>query len=157
MEYTVFYVSIAVIWVIFLILIYFKPIRLSNIIIGITSIAYSLIYEIILGEYLKLYYYINPKNSILYIVISSIFLYAILNIVYTLFLPKKIINILIYTSLWIVMMLLFENATLLSKTIVFTGWKLVPWSITTYLFTYTWVFFFYTYLSKRVGPEGREK
>jgi hypothetical protein len=153
MAYTIFYISIIIVWIVFLTSIPFRPLRLSNFIIGITSVAYSLVYEITFGDRLKLYYYINPENSILYMLIAGIFIYPLLNIIYTLFLPFKMKSILIYTFIWIVIMLIFEYINLISKTIVFTGWKPIPWSIVTYIVTYTWVLFFYKYLSKRTPPE----
>ena len=133
MEYIIFYFSIATVFVIFLISIYFKPLRLGNIIIGITSVAYSLVFDLTFGDRLKLYYYINPENSVLYILIAGLFLYPLINIIYTLFLPVKMKSILIYTGVWIILMLIFEYINLQSKTIVFTGWKPIPWSIVTYL------------------------
>lgn len=150
MEFIVFYISVIAVLVVFLISIYFRPLRLSNIIIGISSIAYSLIYDLTLGNRLKLYYYINPENSVLYMLISGIILYPLLNTIYTLFLPVKMKSILLYTGAWIVIMLLFEYLTWLTKTIVFTGWNPIPWSVVTYIFTYTWIFIFYRYLLRKI-------
>lgn len=150
MEYGFFYGSIIILWIIFIICMHFKPVTLANIIIGITTIAYSLLYEILLGEYFDLYYYIRENQSILYILLAGIFVYPILNIIYTLFLPKKIKPILIYTGLWIIAMLIFEYLSLLTKTVVFTGWKIFPWSPLTYVLTYLWVYLFYRYLEKRI-------
>ncbi|PRX33581.1 hypothetical protein BX659_103108 [Orenia metallireducens] len=150
MEYGFFYGSIIILWIIFIICMRFKPVTLANIIIGITTIAYSLLYEILLGEYFDLYYYIKNNQSILYILLAGIFVYPILNIIYTLFLPKKIKPILIYTGLWIIAMLIFEYLSLLTKTVVFTGWRMFPWSPLTYVLTYLWVYLFYRYLEKRI-------
>ena len=150
MEYIIFYVSLALILVAFLISIYIKPFTLSNLIIGITTISYSLIYEMAFSDRLKLYYYINPKDSNLYVLLSGIFIYPLLNIMFTLFLPVKIKRIVVYTLFWIIFMLLFEYINLTGKTIVFTGWKPIPWSIVTYLITYTWIIYFYSYLLKKI-------
>ena len=142
MALLVFYISVTIVCIFFLVSIYFKPLHMRHIIIGIASIAYSLIFDVIFGAYLKLYFYINSSSSLLYIVLASIFLYALLNIVYTFFLPKKLKGILVYTGIWITAMLIFEMLSLLSKTIVFTGWKPIPWSFLTYIITYVWVYFF---------------
>ncbi|MCX7921700.1 MAG: hypothetical protein N3B21_06765 [Clostridia bacterium] len=150
MEYTAFFVSIAVVWVLFFISIYLRPLRLSNIIIGVTTVGYSLIFDIILGDTLKLYYYINPQVSTIYIVLSAVILYPLTNIVYTLFLPTGRRAVLAYTALWIAGMLIFEYITLLTRTIVFTGWRPVPWSFVTYVITYIWIYFFYRYLEGKV-------
>lgn len=150
MEYSFFYGFIAILWLIFSICIYFKPVKLANIIIGITTIAYSILYEMLLGEYFSLYYYIQPEKSILYIILAGVLIYPILNIIYTLFLPKKIKPVLIYTGLWIIVILIFEYATLFTKTIVFTGWIIFPWSIITYIITYLWIYLFYRYLNEKI-------
>ena len=68
---------------------FFKPLDFRSYVIAVTSITYSLVYEVILGEYYGLYYYINEKDSIIYIVLAGIILYPALNIIYVLFLPKK--------------------------------------------------------------------
>jgi len=66
------------------------------------------------------------------------------------FLPKKHKNALVYTAGWIVALLLFEYASLLTKTIVFTGWKPFPWSIVTYIVAYAWIYFFYRFLANKI-------
>ncbi len=108
-----------------------------------------MVYEVILGEYYGLYYYINEKDSIIYIVLAGIILYPALNIIYVLFLPKEMKKALIYTVFWMVAMVIFEYFSLVSKTIVFTGWKPIPWSIITYIATYLWVYTLYRYMSNR--------
>ncbi|OCL27171.1 hypothetical protein U472_06760 [Orenia metallireducens] len=150
MEYSFFYGSIVVLWTILGVCMYFKTIKLKHLIIGITTIAYSLLYEVLLGEYLDLYYYIKDKESILYTLLAGILVYPILNIIYTLFLPKKTRPVLIYTGLWIIAMLIFEYLSLLTKTVVFTGWRMIPWSPLTYMVNYLWIYLFYRYLEKRI-------
>jgi len=150
MEYGFFYGSIIILWIIFIICIHFKPATLANTIIGITTVAYSLLYETLLGEYFKLYYYIEPQKSILYIILAGLLIYPVLNIIYTMFLPAKIKPILVYTSLWTIAMLVFEYASILTKTVVFTGWQMFPWSLITYILTYLWIYLFYSYLEKRI-------
>jgi hypothetical protein len=150
MAYTFFYISLAAVLLLFAISLYFKQIKLSNIIIGITAIAYSLIYEVSLGHIMGLYYYITPGQSMKYILISAILIYAPLNIIYTLFLPEGRKRVLIYTSLWIVAMLLFEYLSVAVRTVVFTGWRPVPWSLVTYIVTYCWIIYFFRLLEGKV-------
>jgi len=147
------YFSILFIWVLLLISIYFRPLKLSVIIIGITTIAYSILFDIFFGEISGLYYYINKDTSLFYLVISAVLLYAPLNIVYTLFLPRRRKTILLYTGAWIAVMHIFEYASLRAGTVVFTGWKAIPWSFMTYVFTYSWIYFFYNYLSERISKK----
>ncbi|WP_027340042.1 hypothetical protein [Halonatronum saccharophilum] len=146
MEYTFFYGSIIALWIIFGICIYLRGLRLAHIIIGITTVAYSLVYEVILGEYFGLYYYITPEKSNLYIVLAGILVYPLLNIIYTIFLPEKIKPVLLYTGVWIIAMLLFEWASLITKTVVLLRWMIFPWSLLTYIVTYLWVYLFYRHL-----------
>jgi hypothetical protein len=145
-----FFIFIAAVIILFIISLFFRPIRLEHVIIGITSVAYSLVYENILGEYFRLYHYIDSQVSILYIVLAGVFLYPVLNMLYILFLPSKIKPLLLYTGVWIGAMLFLEYISLLTKTIVFTGWVIFPWSLITYIGTYLWVIFFYSYLQKRL-------
>jgi hypothetical protein len=150
MPYTFFYVSIIAIIILFFVISYFKPVGLNNIMIGITTIGYTMVYDIIFGDRFKLYYYISPSVSTFYIVLASVFLYPLLNMIYTLYLPGKIKNILIYTGAWIVLMILFEYISLLAHAIVFTGWKPVPWSFITYIVTYIWIVLLFGYLKAKV-------
>jgi len=150
MAYTFFYISVVAVLLLFAISLCFKQIKLSNVIIGITAIAYSLVYEVSLGHILGLYYYITPGQSLKYILISAILIYAPLNVIYTLFLPEGRERILIYTSLWIAVMLFFEYLSVAMRTVVFTGWKPVPWSLVTYAVTYTWIIYFFRLLEKKV-------
>jgi purine-cytosine permease-like protein len=149
MEYNFFYISIAIVIILFLVSVRIKGLALPSVIIGITTVGYSLINDILFGDYLKLFYYINTKELPLYAILAAIFLYPLLNIIYTLFLPKHIKAVLIYTFFWIISLIIFEYCSLLTKTIVFTGWKPVPWSGVTYIVAYLWIYFFYRYLSKR--------
>ncbi|MDQ2085571.1 hypothetical protein RBH29_03875 [Herbivorax sp. ANBcel31] len=149
MEYIFFYLSIAGVLLILGICSFYKPLDFRSFVIAVTTIAYSLIYEIILGEYYGLYYYINQNNSIIYMVLAGILLYPSLNVIYVLFLPKQIKNTILYTFFWIIAMIIFEYGSLLFKTIVFTGWELIPWSIVTYLGTYLWIYLLYRYISNR--------
>ncbi|NLI58014.1 MAG: hypothetical protein GX387_05760 [Clostridium sp.] len=149
MQLVFFYVSIIAVLLVLAICSFFKPLDFRSYVIAVTSIAYSLVYEVILGEYYGLYYYINEKDSIIYIVLAGIILYPALNIIYVLFLPKEMKKTLIYTVFWMVAMVIFEYFSLVSKTIVFTGWKPIPWSIITYIATYLWVYTLYRYMSNR--------
>ncbi len=142
--------SIIVVWVLLAISLYFKPLKPSSIIIGIVTTAYTLVYDITLGHHFGLYYYIDPQGSVSYIALAGVFLYSVLNILYTLFLPEKRSGALIYTGIWIIAMLAFEYASILIKTIVFTGWQPIPWSFVTYIVTYTLVYYFYRYLQERL-------
>lgn len=149
MEYSTFYISIFVIWIALALSSFFKSMRLSHIIIGIAAIAFSLVYETSFGAIMGLYYYVRPDISLYYLLTGSIFIYAPLQVLYTFFLPRENNRIFVYTLVWIAAMLLFEHITVLTKTIVFTGWKPIPWSIVTYIATYAWVYSFYRYLNAR--------
>ncbi|TYQ17976.1 UNVERIFIED_CONTAM: hypothetical protein Cloal_0371 [Acetivibrio alkalicellulosi] len=149
MEYMFYYLSIAAVLVILAICSFYRPLDFRCFVIAVATIAYSLVYEITLGEYYKLYYYINRQDSIIYMVLAGILLYPALNVIYVLFLPREGIKALKYTFLWIVAMIIFEYGSLAFKTVVFTGWKLMPWSIVTYLATYLWIYVLYKYMSPR--------
>jgi len=144
-----FYISIAVTWLIFLVCAVKKKLALKHILIGITAMGYSLLYETVLGEYTGLYYYINKENSLLYIILSAVLLYSEIEVIYTLFLPENISAAVYYTVAWIALMLVFELASFYTGTVVLTGWKVVPWSIVTYLFTFLWINLLFRLLNKR--------
>lgn len=150
MEYTFFYSSLLIIWVLAILLKVLRKPALPKIIIGITTVGFSLIHDIVFGELLKLFNYINPQESLLYTLLSAVFIYPLLNIIYVTFLPENNKGVILYTSLWTAAMLVFEYFSLLTKTIVFTGWKPIPWSIVVYIATYLWIYFFYKYLLKKL-------
>ena len=148
MEYTFFWASAAVSVLLLAAAAILKGTNLPVWIIGITSIAYSMVYEIIFGDRLGLYYYITPEESTLYILLGALLIYTPLNIVYVIFLPESRKKILFYTAIWIAAMLVFEYANVLTRSVVFTGWKPIPWSIVTYAATYTWIILFYKYMMR---------
>lgn len=149
MAYIYFYGYVILIWAVLLLSIRFRPMHINHFIIGFVTIAYSLTYEILFGNWLGLYYYLDKTNSSLYIALAGILVYPLLNILYVLFLPKSRKYFLPYTVVWITAMLLFEYITVRQNIIVFTGWKPIPWSIATYAFTYLWIDLLYMYLEKR--------
>lgn len=151
MAYTFFYVSVVITIVGFLVIAKVKPLRLGNVMIGIASVGYSIAFDVIFGDYFGLYYYIAPPVSPLYMVLSAILVYSLMNITYTLFLPRGTKLVLIYTLVWIVGMLVFEYASIKIKTVVFTGWRPVPWSPITYVVTYAWINYLYRYAERRGG------
>ncbi len=146
MAYTFFWISAAASVLLLAATVSLKGAGLPVWTIGIASIAYSMVFEISLGDRFKLYYYISPEVSTLYIILGALFIYTPLNLIYVIFLPEAPGRILFYTVVWTGAMLLFEYASVLTGSVVFTGWKPFPWSIVTYALTYTWVVLFYRYL-----------
>ena len=149
MAISFFYGSIAATWIVLSICAVKRPLTLKHILIAITAMGYSLLYETSLGEYSGLYYYIHKENSLFYIILSSVLLYPIIEVIYTLFLPGKFYTDVIYTTVWIILMLLFELASFYTGTIVLTGWRVIPWSIITYIVTFIWINLLFRYLKKR--------
>ncbi len=150
MSVAFFFISIAAAWTILGIVLRFRSLELPHIIIAIATTAYTLVYETILGIHQGLYYYINPETSAFYIVLAAVLLYPLVNIIYVLFLPVGRNAVLIYTGAWIAGMLVLEYASVMARTIVFTGWQPIPWSLVTYLVTYSWIYYFYMYLTRKV-------
>ncbi len=149
MAVSFFYISIAAVWIIFLILAVKRPLTLKHLMIGITAMGYSLLYETFFGEYIGLYYYINKENSLLYVILSAVLLYPEIEVIYTMFLPEKLYPSIRYTAIWIVLLLIFELASLYTRTIVLTGWKVIPWSVITYIVTILWINILFRALKKR--------
>lgn len=149
MAITFFYGSIAAVWIVFLICILKKPITFKNIMVAIAAIGYSLLFETTLGEYSGLYYYIKQSESLFYIIVSAVFIYPLIEVIYTMFLPGKTNAAVVYTIIWIVLMLAFELLSLYTGTVVLTGWRIIPWSIVTYIFTFGWINLLFRYLQKR--------
>jgi len=149
MGYVFFYLSLFGVLISLIICLYFKPLDFRKAVIGIMTVAYSMIYETVLSGYLSLYYYLNPRDSVIYIVMSAILLYPSLNIMYTMFLPKDKKAVLGYTIAWMAAMMIFEYFSVMFGTVVFTGWTPFPWSVVTYVVTYLWVYLTYRYLSKK--------
>lgn len=155
MEYLFFYSSVVVVLIIFVICCIIRNPKLSNILIGLITIGYSLVSDIILGDQLKLFYYISPQASTLYMILSAVFIYSLLNIVYTMFLPGKGKKAFIYTLCWTIALLLFEYVSIVTKSIVFTGWRPIPWSLVIYLVAYLWIYFFYRYLNRKIPDKEK--
>jgi hypothetical protein len=148
MEYIFFYVSMFIAIILFFFCTHFKKPSLPIIIIGLTSIGYSFISDLTIGDRLKLFYYITPQKFTLYIILAGVFIYPFCNMIYTMFLPER--KPLIYTIFWIIGMLLFEYLSVIAKTVVFTGWKMFPWSIILYMVSYLWIYSFYKYLLNKI-------
>jgi len=150
MAYVNFYIYLILMCTAFLVINHIRPFSFRIIIIGVTTAAYSLTFDMLLGNWQGLYYYLDSKNSALYMVLSGIFIYPVVNMIYVLFLPKRLKYLLIYTAIWIVGMLLFEYVTVWQKIVIFTGWKVIPWSLVTYVFTYLWVNLMYGYVKRKI-------
>lgn len=149
MAVTFFYGSIAAVWIIFLLCSLSKPINFKNIMVAIAAVGYSLLFETTLGEYVGLYYYINPSKSLFYIIIAAVFLYPVIEVIYTMYLPEKAKPAAVYTVIWILLMLAFELLSVYARTVVLTGWRVIPWSIVTYIVTFGWINLLFRYLLKR--------
>ena len=149
MAVSFFYISIAAIWIVFLICAVKRQLTLRHLMVAIAGMGYSLLYETALGEYSGLYYYINKENSLLYIVLSAVLLYPEIEVIYTLFLPEKAYSAIFYTGIWIILMLIFELVSFYTGTVVLTGWKVIPWSVVTYMVTFLWINLLYRTLKKR--------
>lgn len=139
MPYAFFYISAAVLWILVFICRRIRPLKPSHAIIAVTTAVISLIYDSILGEHMQLYHYISVEISVYYMVLGAIFIYPPANILYSLFLPKDNHSKAVYSIIWIAVMMVFEFASILAGTVVFTGWQPFPWSPVTYIATYLWV------------------
>lgn len=149
MPYVFFFGSIAAAWILLIIGVYRRGLRFANVLISLLGAGYSLFFDVFFGEYLGLYHYINPEISLLYMILSAAFLYPVVEIVYTIFMPAKLKPALIYTAAWIALMLAFEEASLFANTIVFTGWRMFPWSIAVYAATLVWISVLFRYMERR--------
>jgi len=149
LETSFLFAFIIIVLIVFAIVTTYRSLDIRHFIIGITSMAYSMTYDILFGDIFELYYYIDLRYSTLYMIIAGILLYPALNIIYTLFLPNLLTNSIYYTIYWIAGIFLLEHITILMRTIVLTGWKVLPWSIITYIATYLWINLLYRYLTRK--------
>lgn len=149
MSVTFFWGSVAAIWAALLLTAARRPLTFKQVVIAITAIGYSLLYEIVFGELMGLYHYITPEKSLTYIILSALLIYPIIEVIYTLFLPEKLKHVLIYTAAWTAFMLVFEVASFYAGTVVLTGWRVIPWSIVTYAVTFGWINMLFRYMKKR--------
>ncbi len=150
MEYTFFYISVAFMLLLLVITACFRKINAAAVITGMVSVGYSAIFDTTFGDRLGLYYYISPSVSSLYYILSAVFIYLVSNIIFLVFLPENPGRLIMYTALWIAGMMLFEYASLLTRTLVFTGWRMFPWSPLAYIATYAWLILLYRYLGRRI-------
>lgn len=149
MEYYFYYISVLITIFLAIVLRVFKKPLLPKIIIGITTVAVSMVFDTLMGSILGLFYYISPHESLIYSILSAIFLYSLLNIMYVSFLPQNIREDIIYTIFWIAGLLLFEYLSVIANTIVYTGWSMFPWSVILYIVSYAWISLFYKYLLRK--------
>ena len=143
-----FYASALVLWLLLAGCARYKTIRPAHILIALVTAAVSLVYDTLLGQHAGLYHYISPQASIYYMVLGGAFVYPPVNVIYTLFLPQDKRSAIMYSILWIGVMLVFEYGSVLAGTIVFTGWNPFPWSPVTYIVTYLWINLLYRYLRR---------
>jgi hypothetical protein len=149
MEVAFFYGSIAAVDIVFFICALIKPLTFKSVIIAIAGMGYSMIFDATMGEYLGLYYYVNRSDSLFYVIVSSVLLYPIIEVIYTIFLPEKVYPAIVYTAVWIVLMLIFELVSIYAGTIVLTGWRIMPWSIAAYIFAFSWINLLFRHLKKK--------
>ena len=150
MNYTFFYIMILLPIPALIAVSRFKQVRLPAVTAGLVSIGYSLIFDITFGGLLGLYYYINLDETTVFMILAAVFIYAPLDILFLVFIPSGIGKAAAYTAAWTAGMLLLECACLSTGTLVFTGWRIFPWSFITYAATYIWIIKFYRYLDKRL-------
>lgn len=150
MEKIFFYGSILLVWIVFIVVTGRKQFLFRHLIIWITYSLYSLTYEIIFGVILQLYYYIIPEDSIVYILLSSLVFYPVKIVLYIFFLPEGR-RAIWYTAVWTLALLAVEIISVFTKTIVFTGWEIMPWSLITYIATFALVSLYDRYLRKTAG------
>lgn len=148
LKHIVIYASIVTAWLVLAYISRRKKISRAHIITVLASSVYSLSFDLLPGEYLGLYHYVERSVSIPYIILTGVLLYPLLNLFYLLFLPKKSIRIIPYAAVWIAAMLAFEFITVAAGSVVFTGWKPIPWSVVTYIITYLWITLLFRSLSK---------
>jgi len=148
-----FYGNIIVFWILIILTFRKKGLRLRNIFLWVFYSLYSLTYEVFFGEIFHLYYYISYSQSIAYILIASYFLYPPAALIYAIYMPDKGMRV-VYTCVWIVLLLALELASIYTKTIVLTGWRIIPWSIITYIASYTLIFLIDKYL-KNLLPDKK--
>lgn len=140
-----FYVSILALMAVFFITIRKKQFRVRHMFLMITYSLYNLVFELIFGEIFELYYYINKAHSLIYIIIAAIFLYPVIAVLYILYLPAGS-KVLLFTSGCIILTLIFEIMSLCAGTIVLTGWKVIPWSVVTYIVSFGLIYMFNRYM-----------
>ena len=150
MEKAFFYGIMLAQWLVFLLTLGRKPFRLRHLILLTVYGLYTLTFDCVFGEVLKLYYYIHPMDSLAYILQASILKYPITTGLYVFYLPqgRKVVW---YTAGWIVFLLLLELLSFATKTIVLTGWNVVPWSIITYVVSFLFIYLVNAYLKRTLG------
>lgn len=151
MDRIFFYGIIIISWIVFLLVIRERRLKMRYLFLWAAYSLFSLTYEVLFGEILNLYYYISPEKSLLYILLASYFLYPLIAVVYAIYLPE-IKRSLLYTCGWIVFVLLLELGSIYTKTIVLTGWRIIPWSIITYVLTF-WLIKLFDNLMKVYLPD----
>lgn len=146
-----YYGVLLVVWIVFLFAIRVRPLKLRHLFLWISYSLYTLSLEIILGIFLHLYYYSSQEESLFYVLISSLLLYPVMVVLYSLYLPPK--KVLWYTVGWILVLQVLEVITINTGTIVLTGWKIIPWSPVTYSITYLFVYLLDGFLKKNIRDE----
>lgn len=154
MPYMFFYASLFTIWIVFALISHTVRLNINHLLIGIATVAYSAVFDTVLGTINGLYYYVSPGESQMYIILAALLIYPFVNIIYVAFLPEKTKEAIVYTVFWIAAMLLFEYFSVITRTIVFTGWRPFPWSVIAYILTYAWVIPLYNYSSRKYFYKG---
>ncbi|WP_237266829.1 hypothetical protein [Thermoclostridium stercorarium] len=145
-----FYASIVALLVIFFITVMKKKFTVRHMVLMLGYGLYNLIFELIFGEILGLYYYIEKGHSLVYTIIASLFLYPVIAILYVFYLPER--KKVVYTAGFTVAALIMEIFSLYSQTIVLTGWRILPWSVISYMVSFYLINLFNSFLL-RVLPE----
>jgi hypothetical protein len=154
------YGAIVVSWVILLSLYKMKKIKLPLITVAVLylfAVAFGLTYEFTLGEVLSLYHYYDPESSAYWILLMGVFAYPIYHVLYANWLeaPIRFTRWLLYTSLWVLLMLASEYWSIANKVVVLTGWRIWPWSIVTYGTIFVCDTLLFLWIGSKVKRVGR--
>lgn len=109
----------------------------------------------LLSEQFQLYYYVSKNLTHVYFVLYDIVVYPTFAILFTQFLliKKAKVYIIIYNITWICFMTLFELLIIKPMgIIVYTGWRIIPYSPIFYMVSYPLVTLYYIKLRKILLP-----
>lgn len=144
-------------WLVVALLYRFHLIRLEPILIVfiyLFGIAYGLTYEFTLGQWFGLYhYYKDPDASAYWILLMGVFSYPVYHVLYVNWAvyQRTFVNWLLYTMLCTAVLLFSEYWSVNMGVVVFTGWRIWPWSIVTYTTAFVGDTLIYSWMRRKLA------
>jgi len=131
-----------------------RKLRFIDVQIMIMIAALTMSCDMLFCKQYHLYYYVSSEYKGWYSFWANLIIIPALGLVFIKFVPKTVKEVAVYIAAWTVISTLFE--ILIAKPfgiLVYSGWRIIPYSVIGYIFAFTWEYVYYRILLKHCKKE----